>query len=88
MNADTDYVPWHVYLVECNDGSLYCGTTNNLERRVREHNIGKRGSKYCRAHRPVKLIWSMICGSRSSACKMETVIKKLGRREKARLMEK
>jgi putative endonuclease len=46
---------WVVYLVQCSDDSLYCGTTNNLEGRLSAHNAGK-GAKYTRSRKPVKLV--------------------------------
>lgn len=46
---------YHVYLVRCSDGSLYCGATTDVARRVREHNESPHGSRYCRSRRPVEL---------------------------------
>ncbi|MDH4129664.1 MAG: GIY-YIG nuclease family protein, partial [Spirochaetota bacterium] len=43
---------WYVYLLECSDGSLYCGCTNDIKRRVEEHSNGN-GSKYTRSRLPV-----------------------------------
>jgi len=37
---------WYVYLLRCNDGSIYTGITKDLERRVKEHNGSKKGAKY------------------------------------------
>jgi putative endonuclease len=73
---------WHVYVVRCNDGSLYCGTTNNVERRVREHNESHKGAKYTRARRPVTLVKSWKAGTRSDAVKAECRFKKLSRAKK------
>ena len=46
----------YVYLLECGDGSFYCGWTNDLEKRLADHNAG-RGAKYTRAHLPVTLAY-------------------------------
>ncbi|AMK11567.1 GIY-YIG nuclease family protein [Pseudodesulfovibrio indicus] len=67
---------WHVYLLRCADRSLYCGITNDLERRVAAHNAGK-GSKYTRARLPVTLAASTEVADKSTALKLELAIKKL-----------
>ena len=47
----------YTYIVECGDGSLYTGWTNNLEKRIQAHNAGK-GAKYTKSRLPVKLVYS------------------------------
>ena len=47
---------WTVYLLKCADGTLYCGCTNNLTKRLAAHNRGQ-GAKYTRSRRPVALAW-------------------------------
>jgi putative endonuclease len=74
-------VRWYLYLLECNDGTLYTGITNNLERRVQEHNNGT-ASRYTRSRLPVKLLYQERCKSRSSALKKEYGLKELSRKEK------
>ena len=76
-----------VYLLKCSDDTLYCGYTNNLEKRVEAHNKGK-GSKYTRGRLPTKLIYVEECSSKSIALKREWEIKKLSRREKLLLIKK
>lgn len=74
---------WWVYLVQCADGTLYTGITNNLERRIRQHNgelVG--GAKYTSARRPVTLVYQEASENRSSASKREYVIRKLPRQKK------
>jgi putative endonuclease len=73
-----DYV---VYLIECSDGTFYCGITNNIERRVKEHNKGT-ASKYTRGRRPVKLLGRSAKMSKSRALKSEYKVKQLLRSEK------
>jgi putative endonuclease len=73
---------WHVYVVRCADGTLYCGNTNNVSRRVHEHNTSARGAKYTRGRRPVKLVRSWAVGTRSDAAKAELRFKKLTREQK------
>ena len=48
-------MPYFVYILECKDKSLYVGCTNNLERRLKEHNESKWGAHYTKIRRPVKL---------------------------------
>jgi putative endonuclease len=78
---------WSVYLLECADRSLYCGITDDLDRRIKAHNDGK-GAKYTRGRGPVNLVWSMTCADKSSALKEEARIKRLSRDEKLRLIQK
>lgn len=73
------------YLLECADGSLYCGWTNDLAHRVRTHNAG-RGARYTRARRPVKLVWWEEHDSREEAMSREWHIKQMTRAEKERLI--
>ena len=73
------------YLLECADGTLYCGWTNDLEKRVRAHNEG-RGARYTRTRRPVRLVWWEEHGSREEAMSREWHIKRMTRKEKERLI--
>lgn len=72
---------WFVYLLDCSDGTLYCGMTNDLSKRIEKHNSGK-GAKYTRGRLPVKLINYIICKSKSDALKKEHQLKKLKKKEK------
>jgi putative endonuclease len=73
-----------VYLLRCRDGTLYCGWTNDIERRLAAHSAGT-ASRYTRARRPVKLAWFARMASRSEAMREEARIKQLSRAEKLRL---
>lgn len=77
----TEFVPWHLYLVECTDGSLYTVITTNLERRFQELLDGK-GARYTRSHKPVRLVASASVGNRSATLKAELAIKRLPRDKK------
>lgn len=79
---------WYVYMLQCNDDTLYTGVTTNLDRRLNEHNESPLGAKYTRARRPVELVWSEACDSRSSAAIREAEIRKLDRRQKLQLAGK
>jgi len=73
---------WHLYVVKCNDGTLYTGVTTDIDRRVREHNGSKRGAKYTKTRRPVKLVWSKEYKNRSEAQSAEYSFKKLFHKQK------
>ncbi len=77
---------WHVYMVECRDGTLYSGITTDIDRRIKEHNESLKGAKYTRAKRPVSLVYSEECANRSAASVREHAIKKLTREEKLALV--
>lgn len=79
---------YFVYMLECSDGSYYTGYTNDLDKRVQKHNNQKGGAKYTKSRRPVKLIYSETCSSKSEAMKREYQIKKLNRKEKERILLK
>lgn len=74
-------MPWHVYLAECADGTLYCGVTNDLPRRERMHNAG-RGARYTRSRRPVRIVWSEPAATRGAALRREHAIKSMPRPRK------
>lgn len=78
---------WFVYMVRCADSSLYTGITTDPLRRLAEHN-GERagGAKYTRNRRPVELVWSEPCDSRSGATRRELEIKGMNRRQKLALI--
>lgn len=75
-----------VYLLRCADGSLYCGWTNDLERRLALHEAG-RASRYTASHRPVRLAASWPMPDRSSAMREEARIKRLSRPQKLALLD-
>ena len=77
----------YVYILECGDGSLYTGWTNQLEKRVEDHSSGK-GAKYTRSRLPLKLVYEEQCDSPTDARKREAAIKKLSRKEKLALLER
>lgn len=76
----------YAYIVECSDGTLYTGYTNNLEKRLRAHNSG-RGAKYTRARLPVRLVYFEEFDSKERAQSREWHIKQLSREEKLKLIK-
>ncbi len=75
------YQKWYVYILKCADGTLYTGITNNLDKRIQQHNEGK-GAKYTRGRGPVALVKSFTCPSKGEALKLEYRIKQLSKDEK------
>jgi putative endonuclease len=75
---------WLVYLLRCRDGSLYCGATSDLSRRLAAHGRGK-GSKYVRSRLPATLVYAEEHASRGAALSREALIKGLPKREKEKM---
>ncbi len=75
---------WTVYILQCADGTLYTGITNDLKKRLTAHNNGT-GAKYTRGRGPVKLLYKETRRTKSAALKREAVIKCLSRIEKIQL---
>jgi len=77
---------WWVYILECNDGTLYTGITTDVDKRLHEHNHSNKGAKYTRNKRPVKLVYTEPSDNRSTASKREYQIKQLSRKDKLKLI--
>ena len=77
---------WVCYLLKCADDTLYCGITNDLDKRIAAHNAGE-GAKYTRSRTPVELVFSEACADRSAASKREMQIKNLSRAAKLILIQ-
>lgn len=76
----------YTYLLRCSDGTLYCGWTNELEKRIQAHNDGK-GAKYTRGRRPVQLVYYEEYETRQQAMSREAKIKRLSKIEKEKLIK-
>ncbi len=78
---------WSVYIVRCDDNTLYTGVAKNVERRIEEHNQNDSlGAKYTRTRRPVRLVYTEMMITRSAACKREYELKQLSKLEKESLV--
>ena len=77
---------YFIYILRCNDDTLYTGITIDIDRRVNEHNNSEKGAKYTKIRRPVVLVYSEASQDRSSASKREYEIKKLSRSKKLELI--
>ena len=77
---------WHLYILECADGTYYTGITNNLEKRFTAHNSGK-GGRYTRARVPVRIIYQEKVLDRSTALTREHAVKALSREQKKKLID-
>jgi len=77
---------WSIYILLCEDGSFYTGSTNNVEKRLKNHLKGV-GARYTKSHKPVKLIYRENFQTRSEALKREIEIKKLTKAEKEKLIK-
>ena len=76
---------WYFYILRCVDSSFYCGITNDLKDRLKEHNSGE-GAKYTKTRLPVKLIYFEEYPDKSSACKREIEVKRWRREKKQKLV--
>jgi putative endonuclease len=72
---------WLLYILECNDHTLYTGVTNDLVRRLRRHQSGK-GARYTRGRLPVRLMYQECFPNRRTAMQREYAVKGLVRSEK------
>ena len=80
---------WRLYILRCADGSLYTGITNDLERRLVEHNQNDRlAAAYTRSRRPVELVYEEVQPDRSAAAKREAEIRQMSRQEKTELIKR
>lgn len=81
----TDVRKYYAYLLRCKDASLYCGYTDDLERRVAAHNAGT-GARYTKGRGPVELVYFEAFDDKCAAMRREYAIKRLTRREKLKLI--
>ena len=77
---------WSVYIILCDDGSLYTGVSTDVDRRFREHSATPRGAKYFNGRKPVRVVYAEGGHTRSSAARREAAIKRLSRDSKRRLV--
>lgn len=78
---------YYLYILKCSDETLYTGITTDLNRRLKEHNSSRLGSRYTRTRRPVILIYSKKFFNRSFAAIEESRIKKLSHWEKLKFSQ-
>ena len=77
----------YTYILECKDGTYYTGWTNNLEKRLKDHNEGK-GAKYTKSRRPVILAYHEVFETKEEAMRREYAIKHMSRKEKEKMIHK
>lgn len=77
---------WFVYILLCEDDSLYTGVSNNVEQRFSDHKNGK-GGHYTKSHKPIKLLYQENCETKSKALKREKQIKGWSREKKIRILK-
>lgn len=83
----TTSTDWQLYIIECEDGSLYTGVTNNILRRFHQHRSGK-GAKYFRRSKPLQLVYQELGYSRQQAQQREYAVKQLTAKQKRQLINK
>ena len=77
---------WCVYMLLCDDNTIYTGITNDLKKRFDNH-ISGTGAKYLRGRKPLEIVYTENFKNRSMATKREMEIKKLNRKEKETLIK-
>ena len=78
---------YYTYMLRCEDQSIYTGITTDPDRRFSEHLSGsKKAAAYTRTHHAEKMFALWRCDSRSDACKLESAIKTLNKRQKESLV--
>jgi len=77
---------WFLYIVECQDKSLYTGITTNIVRRIKQHNSGTGAKAIVKSKRPVKLVYTEKFKNKSLASKRESAIKNWTRLNKMKLI--
>ena len=78
---------WFLYVVRCNDDTLYTGVTTDIQRRLKEHNASSRGAKYTKTRRPVEVVYWKPFKNQSSAQKAEYRFKQLTREQKEKMIK-
>ena len=79
---------WSVYIVRCSDGALYTGIATDVRRRIAQHEQGNgRGAKYLRGRAPLRLVLERTIGAKGLALRVESLIKKLPKTRKEKLIE-
>lgn len=81
----TDSPTWHIYLIRCNDGSLYTGISTDVTRRLEQHR-NNQGAKRLRGQPSLELVYSHAIGDRSTAQRIEYQVKQLRRSQKEALI--
>ena len=76
---------WYVYILQCADGTLYTGITNDIDRRLKAHNAGT-ASKYTRVRRPVAMVYQEEIDTKGNALRRELQIKSMSRQHKIDLL--
>ncbi|MBU1122769.1 MAG: GIY-YIG nuclease family protein [Candidatus Omnitrophota bacterium] len=77
---------WYLYIIKCDDTTLYTGITTDLKRRIKKHN-DKKGGHYTRVRLPVELVYHESCPTCSHALKRELEIKSWTKKKKERLIK-
>ncbi len=79
---------YFVYILKCSDNSYYTGVTNDLERRIVEHNSGYDDKSYTFSRRPVELVYTELFNDINDAIRAEKQIKGWSRKKKEALISK
>lgn len=88
MSKNEKQDDWHLYIIECKDGTFYTGITLDVERRFEEHATGgPKSAKYVRGKGPLTLAFSAPVGAKGRAYQMEKKVKRLSKKRKIDLVD-
>lgn len=76
----------YVYIILTHTNKLYCGYSKDVERRFLEHQTGKKGAKFTKVNKPIKIVYKKCYKTKSEALKEEYRIKNLSKKEKEELI--
>ena len=76
---------YYLYMLRCEDGSIYTGIAKDYLKRYEEHLSGK-GAKYTKSHKVIKIERVFLCDSRSIACSLESIVKKYIKKKKENII--
>lgn len=86
--STSDKKTWHLYMIRTKQGQLYTGITQDVTRRLSEHEDGgKKASKFLRGKGPLELVFQQEIGNKSLALKVEIALKKLPKQQKENLVK-
>ena len=84
--SEKNWASWHLYVVRCEDDSLYTGITTDIERRLEEHRSSPKGAKFLRGRGPLKLAYHCKIGDKGKALQAEYRLKQLPKQLKEEIV--
>jgi len=80
-------MPWYCYIIECENNFLYTGITKDIEKRFKDHQTSKKGAKFTKKNKPIRIVWQEEQENYSTAIKREMEIKAWRKKRKMKFIE-